>query len=266
MIENHWLALTIGNSRLQWAWFDGEVCKQVWDTPHLEPITAKKLIQTWNQGKLWGGDPTVPGTPWGIGTVPNPPLWVASVVPHQLEIWQSYLRLTQIVLEDLPLVGLYPTLGIDRALAVVGAASEWGWPVLAIDAGTALTFTGADPQQRLVGGAILPGFALQLQALADKTAALPPVEVPRTLPSRWGLTTAEAIASGVVYGIGSAVHDFIQDWWQQFPKAAVVITGGGRELVGNYLQNQAPAIAQRVVIMPDLIFYGMRYIKQQQSG
>lgn len=52
--------------------------------------------------------------------------------------------------------------------------------ILVIDAGTALTFTAADADQRLVGGAILPGLGLQRSSLAQKTATLPRVEL---LPS-----------------------------------------------------------------------------------
>ena len=262
----HWLALSIGNSRLHWAWFHAEVCKQVWHTPHLDSPAGEKLIHAWNQGELWSGEMEFPGAPRGEAIAPNPPLWIASVVPQQLALWQSYGRFNRITLEDLPLLGVYPTLGIDRALALVGAANEWGWPVLVVDAGTALTLTGADSQGRLVGGAILPGFGLQLHSLTEKTAALPPVTFPGTLPPRWALSTPEAIASGVVYGIGAGVRDFIHDWWQRFPTSAVVITGGGGEMLLRGFHQSAPEMAKRAIAMPDLIFSGICCIKQQQSG
>ena len=51
-----------------------------------------------------------------------------------------------------------------------------GFPMLVIDAGTALTFTGADANQCLVGGAILPGLRLQLASLGQKTGQLPLLE------------------------------------------------------------------------------------------
>ncbi|MCT7961353.1 pantothenate kinase [Laspinema sp. D1] len=264
--QGNWLALSIGNSRLHWAWFQGELCKQVWHSPHLDPAAREKLIHAWNRGELWDGGLEYPGPLGDEAIAPNPPLWIASVVPQQLALWQSYRRLNIITLADLPLLGLYPTFGIDRALALVGAATESGWPVLVVDAGTALTLTGADPEGRLVGGAILPGFGLQLQSLTEKTAALPPVTFPGTLPPRWALNTPEAIASGVVYGIGAGVRDFISDWWQRFPNSPVVITGGGGEMLLRYLQETAPEIAKQAIAMPDLIFSGICCIKQQQSG
>lgn len=261
----HWLALSIGNSRLHWAWFQAEVCKQVWHSPHLDASAGEKLMNAWNRGELWSGDIESDGPPQWEEIAPNPPLWVASVVPQQLALWQSYLRLNLISLEDLPLLGVYPTLGIDRALALVGAATQSGWPVLVVDAGTALTLTGADSEGRLVGGAILPGFGLQLQSLSEKTAALPPVTFPTPLPPRWALTTTEAIASGVIYGIGAGVRDFINDWKERFPTSAVVMTGGGGEILLRVLQQSAPEIAKQAIAMPDLIFTGICCIKQQQS-
>lgn len=264
--QGNWLALSIGNSRLHWAWFQGEICKQVWHSPHLDQSAGEKLMNAWNRGELWCEGIESDGPPEFKPIAPNPPLWIASVVPQQLERWQSYQRLNMISLEDLPLLGLYPTLGIDRALALVGAARESGWPVLVVDAGTALTLTGADPEGRLVGGAILPGFGLQLQSLSEKTAALPPVTFPTSLPPRWALTTPEAIASGVIYGIGSGVRDFIDDWKKRFPTSAVVITGGGGEILRRYLQENAPEMAKQAIAIPDLIFAGICCIKQQQSG
>ncbi|MCT7984355.1 pantothenate kinase [Laspinema sp. A4] len=261
----NWLALSIGNSRLHWAWFQGEMCKQVWHTPHLDASAAEKLINAWNRGELWHEGLEYPGPLGREAIAPNPSLWIASVVPHQLALWQSYPRFNRITLDELPLLGLYPTLGIDRALALVGAANECGWPVLVVDAGTALTLTGADPEGRLVGGAILPGFGLQLQSLTENTAALPAVTFPGTLPPRWALTTVEAIASGVVYGIGSGVRDFISDWKERFPTSAVVITGGGGELLLRYFQERAPDLAKRAIAMPDLIFSGICCIKHQRS-
>jgi len=63
------------------------------------------------------------------------------VVPNQRELWANYGNLRIITLKDIPLLDLYPTFGIDRALAVLGAGKKYGFPCLVIDAGTALTFT-----------------------------------------------------------------------------------------------------------------------------
>ncbi|HEY9861882.1 MAG TPA: type III pantothenate kinase, partial [Candidatus Obscuribacterales bacterium] len=158
----------------------------------------------------------------------------------------------------------YPTLGIDRALALWGAGEVYGWPVLVIDAGTALTFTGG-AQRQLVGGAILPGLSLQVRALADKTAALPAIALPETLPKRWANDTQGAIASGIVYMVLAGVMDFIQDWRQAFPGSAVVITGGDRTLLHQYL-HQHPELAAHIHIDPNLIFWGMQTCRTEPDS
>jgi type III pantothenate kinase len=228
-----WLGLAIGNSRRHWALFDGATLKETWDSDR---------------------NPNQPAT----RQEPPLPLVLASVVPQETALWQNYPDLRIITPDKLPLKGLYPTLGIDRALAVLGGGRVLGWPILAIDAGTALTFTGAELDGTLVGGAILPGLKLQLSSLAEKTAALPPLEVPPKLPQRWARSTPEAIYSGTIYTILAGIRDFIEAWQQQFPDSKIAITGGDRSLLLLYLQEIWPHLAACIVDAPHLIFWGMR--------
>ena len=108
-----------------------------------------------------------------IALNPHPPHSIlASVVPSQTALWQIYPNVHIINLDQIPLQGVYPTLGIDRALALWGAGKTWGFPMLVIDAGTAMTFTGADANQCLVGGAILPGLGLQFATSWSKNRTI----------------------------------------------------------------------------------------------
>ncbi len=238
--ENLWLALEIGNSRLHWALFRGERISKTWDSDHLCAETLKQLPE---------------GT---LGA--SPPILLASVVPSQTKIWQTYYQVRIITLDQVPLKGIYPTLGIDRALSLYGAGSTLGFPMLVIDAGTTLTFTGADRHHELVGGAILPGLGLQLGSLNQKTAQLPSVETRNfaSLPQRFALNTEEAMQSGVIYTLLAGIKDFVEAWWCDFPQSNVAIKGGDRTLVVNYMKSQFPEIAARLIVEPNLIFWGMR--------
>ena len=226
-----WLALMIGNSRLHWAHFQGQTIKETRDTPHY-PITSS------------------PPYPY--------PLYIASVVPSQTDIWKTYPHVTLFTLEQIPLRGVYPTMGIDRALAVWGMGCTHGFPCLVIDAGTALTFTGVNRDRVLIGGAILPGLKLQLQSLSQKTAALPDISLSETLPPRWADNTPEAIKSGVIYSILAGISTFIQDWLTRFPDSQIGLTGGDSSQIFCYLQAQYPEITERIIVAPNLIFWGMR--------
>ncbi|AFZ12868.1 putative transcriptional acitvator, Baf family [Crinalium epipsammum PCC 9333] len=253
------LGLMIGNSRLHWALFTGATLEAAWDTDHLPALVVEQLIQSWQAGE-WKTE-LFPDTQINAIQIPNStpiPLYVASVVPVQTQLWQTYPYINVITLDQLPLHGLYPTLGIDRALAVLGAGENLGFPVLVIDGGTALTFTGVDAQKRLVGGAILPGLRLQIQSLTDRTAALPKIELYSEMPPRWALNTVEAIQSGVSYTVLAGVKDFIESWWQEFPESKIAITGGDRTLLLVYLQAKFPNIAAKVIADPHLIFWGMQ--------
>lgn len=261
---NIWIALNIGNSRLHWALFQGQKLWQAWDTPHLDTAEIRGLITNPDQvqEKL---PPLLHGYLAHSSAVV--PLWIASVRPEQTSLWQTYPGAKIVSLDQVPLQDLYPTLGVDRALAVWGGGQTYGWPILVIDAGTALTFTGADPSWRLVGGAILPGLSLQRRSLHQSTA-LPMIELPAQLPYRWARTTSEAIASGTIYTALAGVRDFIQVWCQEFPSSRIVITGGDHTALHNYLKAwaaQNPQTAGEMARLewdPNLIFWGIRFLNQ----
>ncbi len=246
----------IGNSRLHWAWFNDSSFQEAWDTDHLSVAVVESLIQSWASGVM----PTEILPPSLISSldIKQLPLYVASVVPQQTRLWQSIAKV--ITLDDVPLKGVYSTLGIDRALALLGAGETLGYPVLVIDAGTALTFSGADDNKNLIGGAILPGLRLQLQSLAQRTAALPETQLPTQLPGRWAMQTNLAIESGVIYTILAGIRDFIVDWRCQFPGSKIALTGGDSALLLNYLQIQFPEVASQIIVDSNLIFWGMRAI------
>ncbi|MBE9191505.1 pantothenate kinase [Gloeocapsopsis crepidinum LEGE 06123] len=253
MSESHWLALMIGNSRLHWAWFVEEALQFAWDTEYL-PVSVVQNLASCQNIADFSREILAPGT---INMRSLPPIYLASVIPQATTIWQTYPNIHEITLDQVPLQGVYATLGIDRALALWGAGAIWSFPALVIDAGTALTFTGAKCDRTLVGGAILPGVRLQLQSLGERTAALPLVDTPESFPSRWALNTPESILSGVIYTLMAGIKDFVDAWWQEFPESCVAMTGGDRALLLNYFQVQYPNIATKITSAPHLIFQGM---------
>jgi type III pantothenate kinase len=250
-----WLGLAIGNSRLHWAWFIDDRLHQTWDTAYFSREMIEQLIVS--QFDFQIANLTFPSS------FKQPDLWIASVVPAQTELWQSYSLSKQITLEHIPIPGLYATMGIDRALALWGAIGIWGFPVLVIDAGTALTLTGADSAGQFAGGAILPGLQLQLRSLNQSTAALPLLnsKLIQTLPDRWARNTEEAIMSGAIYVTLAGLRDFIEDWWQQLPHSPVILTGGDSALLQACLHTQNPDFAERIRVEPDLIFWGMQNVR-----
>lgn len=262
MFENQkWLALMIGNSRLHFGYFADAILQNTWDTNHLQQkenksnISQKKTINKNLKSILETNN---------INLNYGMPLLIASVVPEQTALWQTYPNSDLITLDKLPLQGLYSTLGIDRALAVLGAGTNFGWPVLVIDAGTAITFTGADAKKQIVGGAILPGLRLQLSSLSRGTAMLPSIDIPLELPTQWAKQTATAIQSGIIYTILAGMKNYVISWLEKFPDSQIVLTGGDRPILSSHFTTLFPELAAIIIDTPDVIFWGMAKVASIQ--
>ncbi|MEH2215953.1 MAG: pantothenate kinase [Nostoc sp.] len=264
-IEEIWLGLEIGNSRLHWALFVGETLYSAWDTDYLPESVIQQLAESQTLNDLLKKN--FPQGEFFTNTLPLCRLFVASVVPSQTAIWQTYPNTHVITLDQVSLKGVYPTLGIDRALALWGAGKMWGFPMLVIDAGTALTFTAADANECLVGGAILPGLGLQFTTLGQQTGQLPLVEIENLpfLPPRFALNTTDAIQSGVIYTLIAGIKDFIEAWLQLLPHGKIAIKGGDRTLLLNHIQALYPEIAAHLIVEQNLIFLGMREIVMENK-
>jgi type III pantothenate kinase len=260
--SDEWLGLSIGNSRLHWAWFSGNELQSSWDTSHLDAFSIQRLIiNQFNFHRCQLLDESIPLPQWDN----MPDLWLISVVPHQTQFWQQYLRSHVLTLADIPLTETYSTLGGDRAIAAWGAVQLGFGAALVIDCGTALTLTGANGAGSLIGGAILPGLRLQLQSLGQSTAALPTL-MPENiaLPNRWAMNTAESISSGVLYSIASSINSYIQDWLTRFPSSPIFITGGDAIFITNLIRQYLPHLSSQLRTEPNLAFLGMNALRQQQ--
>lgn len=251
-----WLALTIGNSRLHWAWLTDKTLRQNWDTSHLQPEKVQQLIES----RFNFQDYDIPRSSLMPIWETLPKLWIAPVVSEQAKLWETYPHVRTIALDQIPLQNTYSTLGIDRALAVWGAIVTYGAPVLVIDGGTALTFTGADETRSLVGGAILPGLQLQFRMLGQATSALPVVET-MVMPDRWAMNTISAIQSVILYTVLSGIESFIEDWRKRFPQSAVVFTGGDGDFLYRHIQQRSLESASQISADPNLLFLGMCSVK-----
>jgi type III pantothenate kinase len=253
-----WLGLIVGNTRLHWGGFAGTRWLGGWHAPHLG-VSQVQILQA---GGLTAG--TWQQLGW---TVPLPPesgpipLAIASVVPQQTQIWQVYegAQVCARTFLAAQFEQTYPTLGLDRLLNLLGAGDTYGWPTLVIDAGTALTMSAAD-RHRFLGGSIAPGLALQAQALALGTAALPQITFPDSLPPRWGGDTPSAIHSGIVHSVLAGLRAALIDWRQQYPQGSMMLTGGDGPRLQSYCRQQygAEDVTAELCLDPDLAFWGLR--------
>ena len=157
---------------------------------------------------------------------------VPELVPVMSRVTRELTGLTPYVISPASESGLTlaiaeaDTLGADILAADAAAAAEYPLPAIIYDMGTATTATVVDKDRRYIGGAILPGVRLGINALFSGTAQLP--SVPVQAPPRAICGTAlESIQSGAVFG-AAAMMDGLADRFEAElgEKCTLIATGG----------------------------------------
>ncbi|KTD55894.1 pantothenate kinase [Legionella sainthelensi] len=124
--------------------------------------------------------------------------------------------------------------------------------VIVIDFGTATTICVISAQKAYMGGAILPGVRLSVDALSKNTAKLPAVEIIK-IENSIGRSTIESIQSGVYYGVLGACRELIQRMIEEVfgtEKTLILATGGFASLF------EKQGLYDYLV--PDLVLQGIR--------
>lgn len=123
--------------------------------------------------------------------------------------------------------------GADRIVNAVAAYERFGGPVVVVDFGTATTFDVISESGAYVGGAIAPGIGISVEALFERAAKLPRIELVKPRRSI-GRDTVESMLSGIVYGYVSQVDGLVRRIEREMGrKAFVVATGGLAELISS---------------------------------
>lgn len=123
--------------------------------------------------------------------------------------------------------------GADRIVNAVAGYEKYGGPLIIVDMGTAITFCFISENGNYEGGLILPGIKISAEALFERTAKLPKVEIVK--PGRVvGKTTVESIQSGLYYGYVGVVDNIIEaiarDEGIPVEDIKIVSTGGLAEM------------------------------------
>ena len=124
--------------------------------------------------------------------------------------------------------------GHDRLVNAYAGVMLYGVPLIAVDFGTAVTFDVVSRNKEYLGGMILPGLGISLDALNQRTALLPKIklEEPREFIGR---DTKSSMLSGIVYGFAALTDDLVIGIKKKIGKEAKVIgTGGNIDLIGRY--------------------------------
>jgi type III pantothenate kinase len=116
--------------------------------------------------------------------------------------------------------------GADRLVNAVAAYARVGSTCVIVDFGTAITYDAVSAEGEYLGGIITPGIEISLEALSDRAAKLPNVEIgePRSLIGR---STVDAIRSGIAYGFAGQVEGIVRRLRDELGQETRVIATGG---------------------------------------
>jgi len=122
--------------------------------------------------------------------------------------------------------------GADRVVNGVAAFEKYGGPCIIVDFGTATTFDAVSARGEYLGGVITPGIGISADALFERTARLPRVDI-RKPPRVIGTTTVGSIQSGLYYGYLGLVDSILERMLAELgPQTKIVATGGLAPLIG----------------------------------
>jgi type III pantothenate kinase len=146
--------------------------------------------------------------------------------------------------------------GADRIANGVAAYEKYGGPCIVVDFGTAITFDAISEKGEYLGGAIAPGLGIAAEALFERAAKLPRVEI-REPQGVLGSNTVASMQSGLFYGAVGLVDGILDRLCQVLGKnTRVVATGGQAALV-------AGASKYKLPVEPSLTLEGLRIIYER---
>jgi len=169
---------------------------------------------------------------------------ICSVVPRLTRILQQDLknllgRRPYIIGKDIkaPIRNLYrkpKQVGLDRLVNAFAGVMLYGAPLVIVDFGTAVTFDVVSKNKEYLGGMIVPGFQISLDALGQRTALLPKIKLAN--PKEFiGRDTKTSMLSGLVYGFAALTDNLVVKIKNEIGKNALVIgTGGNIGLIAKY--------------------------------
>ena len=127
-------------------------------------------------------------------------------------------------------------LGADRLVNAVAAYDRFGGPCAVVDFGTAVTFVAISGKGEYLGGVIGAGVRVSMEALTERAAKLPKVELSEP-GDVIGKTTQASMRSGIIYGFAGAIDAIARRLVSELgEETSFIATGGGADAIVPYCE------------------------------
>ena len=146
--------------------------------------------------------------------------------------------------------------GADLVVGAVAALKLHKPPLIVIDMGTATTITVLDENGALIGGSISPGVRISLDALTDRTALLPGLQLDKP-KAVIGRNTIECMRSGIMLGSACMLDGMIERVEEELGQKATVIATGG---ISKFI---VPLCRRPMLYEKDLLLKGLNWLYQE---
>ena len=193
---------------------------------------------------------------------------IASVVPQVLNSMQTAIKKltgkTSLVVGPGLKTGLNIKIenpsqtGADLVVGSVAALREHKAPLIVIDMGTATTMIVLDPTGALIGGCICPGVKISMDALTDRTALLPGLQLDQPKKAI-GRNTIDCMRSGIMMGTACMLDGMIQRMEEELGEKTTVIATGG---IGKFI---VPLCKTPMIYDKDLLVKGLAILYRENK-
>jgi type III pantothenate kinase len=256
------LAIDVGNTNIVLGIFDGSSLVASWRLATDRGRTADELgILTTELITHRGIDPH--GIDGIVMACVVPPLTATTIAMGIRYFGRTPMNVDGIANTGMPVRYDAPAeVGADRIVNAIAAFERYGRPtgrpIIVVDFGTATTFDAISEKGEYLGGAICPGVQISADALFQRAARLPRIDV-RKPASIIGRTTIASMQAGLFFGYVGLVEGIVQRMRGELGEgAACIATGGLAEII-------APETKVIEAVEPDLTLLGLRLVWERNQ-
>ena len=148
--------------------------------------------------------------------------------------------------------------GADLVVGCVAALREHKAPMIIIDMGTATTMIVLDESSAMIGGCIMPGVKISMDALTDRTALLPGLQLDQPKKAI-GRNTIDCMRSGIMMGAACMIDGMIERMEAELGYETTVIATGG---IAKFI---LPMCKKKIIYDKDLLVKGLATLYKENK-